>query len=389
MNKRVLGLVSGAAVLLAWAALVSMTNDAQDKPGLTAKPATWPDGARPLTTDGADEWGPVWSVDGSLIAYHTYQSASPDIFCLDPSSGKKSPVVAFNPNPTTFRWLDAGTRLVYERRTEGSRLGPTAGRLVGVSRQGGEVRTFETQGAVGHGWAVSGDGKRLVAAGYATQPDRHFYLRRFDPASGEFSDLGLTFPTGMWAVDEVAVSDDHALCALIAEPGRGRERDVYLVPLDSPDGRVRRLTDDGGEKRGLVWSPDGKRLAFLKKQPLTPAAGQTAGEPKAARRRGSGYALYLLPAGGGPAELALGGAQSVDGPSWHPSGGFLVCSAGYGKEWRLVAVEPGSKNVRELTRGAWRDFSPACSPDGSAVVFVSNRAGDLDLFRLEIKGERP
>jgi len=351
------------------------------------KPSVWPDGAQPLTTEGADEWNPVWSSDGAVLAYHTYRYASPDIFSLELRTGKQTPLIVFHTLPTAFRWIDAGTQLIFGRPNRGAGKGTTWDALTRVSREDGRPFSYDLRGTTWYGWDLSADGKLLVAAGYATKPDKHFFLRLFDPRTGEFNDLGLYFPTGMWTINELAVSADHTQCALIAEPGRGRDQEVFVVALDSPDGRVRRLTEDGGEKRNPAWSPDGQTLAYLKKQPRTPSEDPKSEGSRTSRRQGDVHALYMIPAKGGQAKLVLGGRQSVDAPCWHPSGAQIVCSAGYGKEWHIVSMNVGTGHAKVLTQGAGRDFAPACSPDGTQIAFVSDRTGDLDIFRLSFKGE--
>src|SRR5690606_41142709 len=44
-------------------------------------------------------------------------------------------------------------------------------------------------------------------------------------------------------------------------------------------------------------------------------------------------------------------------------------------------------NVRALTNDNRDSFSPAWSPDGSAIVFVSNRSDDNDIYIMDANGE--
>ncbi len=80
-------------------------------------------------------------------------------------------------------------------------------------------------------------------------------------------------------------------------------------------------------------------------------------------------------------DVAAGEVRPVTrGPEAHPSGcygpdgSYVLMTAGIvGDEprSRIEILEPGSTNPRPLTPGP-RDHSPACAPDGSVVVYVTN-----------------
>jgi TolB protein len=64
--------------------------------------------------------------------------------------------------------------------------------------------------------------------------------------------------------------------------------------------------------------------------------------------------------------------------------GLIVLSlteAGYS---HLYAYHPESLPLTRLTYGEWDDLQPALSPDGTQVVFTSNRSGQWDIFVLDL-----
>lgn len=86
-------------------------------------------------------------------------------------------------------------------------------------------------------------------------------------------------------------------------------------------------------------------------------------------------------------------------PAWHPDGVRLVYFASTGTRWdasrqfapdrppaRLCWLDTGSGESRALTGGGWVDERPTVSPDGAYVVFVSNRSGRLNLWRVNADG---
>ena len=144
---------------------------------------------------------------------------------------------------------------------------------------------------------------------------------------------------------------------------RPEQLDVYVKEIAS--GEMVRVTSDAAGDYHPVWRPDGRYLAFL-------------------RRQGTGARVILVPAGGGDErELALISELPrlylqdlwsfwLD---WSPDGRFLAVSdrAADGHSWGvyLISVETGEKRALTTT-GNPRiiDRFPAFSPDGRTLAFL-------------------
>ena len=414
------------------------------------KPLTWPDGARNLSLAGADDWEPRWSPDGGSIAFLTYRYGQPDLLLHDLKSDTFSPLLVSEFDPDGFRWLTGSSSLLCARPLlTGGRLKSTAG-LVRIDVEEKGRLDFNSGGFKWSGWSVSDDGNTAAASGFVATPDPYFFLRVYDALTGEFTDVKLDFPIGIREIIEIALSADASRCAIIAEPVP-RRPDVFVADIES--GQVRRLTEDGEDKHGMIWSPRDSMIAYLKIQDWTQvqqnekeereqqseetvtrkadvqkelkeelakfqkkmSAARTAEQKKKLvedwnrtrerimgktpsnssrnrtgrpNRRDRVFALFVIDPDRGGARFVLGEEMSIGTPSWHPDGRRIFCSAGWENQWNLQSVDTVSGKMTSLTDGWWRDFSPHCSPDGTRIVFVSNRSGDLDIFTLPLKGGR-
>lgn len=224
----------------------------------------------------------------------------------------------------------------------------------------------------------------------------------------------------------------------LGETARQVARDAYY-PAWSPDGKklvyaaVRegqwglwvQEVDAGSAPRALAlgrlsvpvvicpaWSPDGKWIAF-------------AGGGGATSR------IYVVPSGGGEA-LALTSADSVAlTPSWSPDGQWLFFSSNRGgpfnlwkarfEEGRLSSLhqettgsghdlrphldpsghrllysnvrvnvnvwelDPGTGSAVQVTSETTTEAAPRPSPDGSSVIFASNRSGGNAVWLMDRK----
>ena len=132
---------------------------------------------------------------------------------------------------------------------------------------------------------------------------------------------------------------------------------------------VRRLTTSGYNP---AWSPDSTKIVYASESFDTPLA------------RGDRSTLSVVDVASGEIRsLASGDAVQ---PNWAPGGTRIAYwglheGSGQRDVWTIDAAGGDAKPV---TQGIHVDWNPVWSPDGAYLYFVSDRAGNMNLWRVPI-----
>ncbi|MFC5719395.1 amidohydrolase family protein [Streptomyces gamaensis] len=86
--------------------------------------------------------------------------------------------------------------------------------------------------------------------------------------------------------------------------------------------------------------------------------------------------LWSVPRGGGEAVAITPADLEPTRPVHSPDGRRLAVCAYRGGGFHIWTLRPDGTGLRQLTDGPWDDRGPAWSPDGTRIAFASERAGD-------------
>ena len=163
-----------------------------------------------------------------------------------------------------------------------------------------------------------------------------------------------------------------------------------IVVLDMESGLRRRLTK-GSSDGAVAWSPDGKRVLFIDWSDLTVDTASADGGPRTRVTRmpsgidadalprwsadgrwisllnTEGGRLYVVHADGTGLHSVASDAQDA---AWSPSGARIAFAGGRG----IVVVDLDHARRRQLTRDPL-DSTVAWSPDGQHILFTRNDLG--------------
>ena len=228
------------------------------------------------------------------------------------------------------------------------------------------------------------------------------------------------------AVSTALPSSAHAATApppvMVVTSDRDGDTEIYLRKTD---GSLTQLTRNRAEDYGAVWSPDGRKLAFVSTRDgdreiftmnadgsglrqLTRNSKAANGSPVSdqapawspdgqriafsSTRDGGEPEIYRMNADGtSPVRLTRTAAYVSDStPAWSPGGHYILFSSDRVnfENYEIYRMRSNGTEVTRLTRTAngVDENSPEYSPDGRRIVFSSNRTGQHDLYTMATNG---
>lgn len=160
--------------------------------------------------------------------------------------------------------------------------------------------------------------------------------------------------------NRLQLSPDGKRVVLVTLEGGSRHIWVY----DTVRGSQTRLTFGDSDNVSPLWSPDGRRIAFLSRKDADWAMLTKSAD-------GSGSEETLVPIGaGGPT-------------SWSPDGRFLVCiQTGPTWKWEIwvLPLEGERKSQPLLANNQFDQTNAVFSPDGKFLAYASSESGRYEVY---------
>jgi Tol biopolymer transport system component len=306
---------------------------------------------QPFQVTSGDAWQgePALSPDGGSIAFTSDASGNKDIYIMDVGGGNPLQLTSDPASDHSPVWFPDGTAIAFVSE-RGCAMG-----VWKVGRFGGGA-TVLLQGAMDP--AISLDGRLAFS-----KPGPGGYLR-IGVASIDDPTKMITLTgddDGIWNHSSAAWSPDGRMICYSAQDG------LWLV--SSSGGPARPLTTEGRMDASPAWSSNGKYIYF-------------------SSLRGGPLALWRIAASGGvPKPITMGSGSEHD-PFVSKDGSRLAYMT-QTSHLSLFLRDMRSGKETKLP-GLRDDYMAALAPDGSTVVYTSDRGGtDKDLWAQPLRGGIP
>jgi TolB protein len=344
---------------------------------------------------------PIWSPDGSRIAVASSDSGVADIVVVNAATGETRRVTRGKGMEGPLSWFPDNDRLAYFATAAG---GTFMGGVVSVAS--GATRPLAPGEKHPHIGAPSPDGSHVA---YFVGDGSRFTIWVADsngtnPRQLTTEGFEILEQYQEWSPDGKA---------LLYESRRTGTTDLWIVPIDG--GKPRQLTRDVRNDYSASWSPDGKWIAFLSDRGrqtdvwVVPSAGGD--EIRLTDTRAIETAPLQWQRGTSSLSFITGTQQSevwalnvADGTETRltpdtvradffnisPDGKQLdvVLNRGPGVH-ELVVMPVAGGAMRSVVSGAKLILRPWWSPDGSKIVFESDRGGSQDVWVVDAAGGPP
>ena len=302
--------------------------------------------------------GLTFSKDGSYIFYSAAEAnAEPAIYKIPVLGGEKRRLVSDGAGPIAFS-PDGGRFAFVRDETQ----------LVTANEDGSGQKTLAAA-SNGDAWwlpAWSPDGKRIVCSLY-TPKDDSVHIFEVSVDSGESKEI--KSPVWLRVSGLAWLPDGNSL--LIS----GRDSDTQFSQiwrLSFPDGAITRITNDVMAYDGLSLTADGHSVVSVQVNRLANIWVGDASAPASSRQ----------------ITKETGRDEGLSGIAWAPDG-TIIYTTRLGAFQDLWSVKPDGTDNQQLTFNSKANFSPAVSPDGRFIVFVSTRSGDPNIWRANRDGSEP
>jgi len=319
----------------------------------------------PLTTYPGTEIEPVFSPDGSRIAF-VWNSEKEDNFDVYVQLINAGPPLRLTSSPEREiapAWSPDGSHIAFTRIYETEKVIFTAPAMGGPERKLLPINSTEPWIAARLSW--SQDGKLIAFSGKeSSQSSASIFLVSVE--TREQRQL-LAAPAGYLDTSPVFSPDGKTLAFIRRRASSNR--DIYVVSVAGA--ATRRLTFDSRDVESLDWTPDSRELVF-------------------ASNRDGAHRLWRISVLSGAPELLPVDGENIHDVAISQRGNRLSYRQSMSDVniWRWERVNSAGKFASpvNLIASTRVDNSPQYSPDGKKIVFVSDRSGSQEIWMCNSDG---
>ncbi len=250
----------------------------------------------------------------------------------------------------------ASSRIVFVRQ-----VAPGVKEIFQVDRDGAGLVQLTRHGSLTLSPTVAADGRLAYVTYKGGAPEIWGQRRKDGPHEKLFptSGAGSMLSSPVW-------SPEGKRLAFVQGDRRGNSD---IMVLDLATNRARRLTDGNGINTEPSWNPNGNQLGFTSD-------------------REGGPQVFLMQDDGSNLRRLTGEGLSNASPTWSPNGAMVAYVSRFEGKFDLFVYKLGEGKAYQITTGVSTSESPAWSPDERHLVFTSNRFGSSQIFTTDLSGRK-
>jgi dipeptidyl aminopeptidase/acylaminoacyl peptidase len=188
--------------------------------------------------------------------------------------------------------------------------------------------------------------------------------------------------SGDFHVTDFSFSPDGRRIALSAQPTPlipdQFNTDLYLIP--TAGGKPTPLVRRPGIDTHPMWSPDGRWIAFVSQ------------DGRSAEWFVNNYLCIVSPAGGAPRNITAGADEQVEGLGagglgWSPDGSNIVFASNRHTAQHIFRAYPDGRPVEQVTRGPEMNSAPSYGDNGNVLAFLrQDSEHPTEVWRMTAAG---
>lgn len=310
-----------------------------------------------LTNNVADDGNPVWSPDGHRLLFDSERDGNREIYIMDADGGNQIRLTRNNAVDTTATWSPEGNLIAFaSNRDTGPPYNPYNLDIYVMNADGSEVRRIvdDLEYDVGPQW--SPDGRKILFMS-ARQGNFDVYEMNADGTNQRnlTADYDKSDGYPVWSIDGQNIAFSRRI--------EGKEQ-IFVM---DPDGNnLKQVTHESANSALPCWSPDGSKLAFH-------------------TDRDGNSEIYTISVDGELIQLTDDAADDLS-PEWSPDGTRIAFSSNRNGKQHIYVMNADGSSLVQITNSHAEDTEPVWSPDGKRIAFASQGDGNPDIYVMNADG---
>ncbi len=354
------------------------------------------DGSNPtrLTYDASADNLPSWSPDGSKVAFRSWRDGNDEIYVMNADGSNPTRLTDNSASDNTPSWSPDGSKIAFEGYRDGDF------EVFVMDADGSNQTQLTDNTAFDSAPCWSPDGSKIAFFSNRGGNYDIYVMNANGTAQTRLTDNAAVEGGPSW-------SPDGSKIAFYSN--RDGNNEIYVMNANGT--AQTRLTDDSPNSNSWPsWSPDGSKIAFLSNRDgndeiyimnadgsdQTNVTNNSAidnapcwGGAKIAfysARDGNDEIYFMNADGSGQTNLTDNSASDMR-PSWSPDGTKIVFQSNRDDTYpEIYTMDADGSNVTRLTNDPEIDMSPSWSPYGNKIVFVSRREGNDEIYIMDAGG---